>query len=140
VKLRNSEILEQVSVDECLPQPANPREFIATKGSVELVGSLDKEIDAVCRRDRPLILGLDKDVFVYLGGKVLPVIKLPLSAMCSAVLARTRGRRSRTRNDGTGGIPEEKTRGKEVQIKSAICPLARKHPSLHTAKNLSGDS
>lgn len=71
---------------------------------------------------------------------MLPVIKLSLSAMCSAVLARTRGWRSRTQNDGTGGIPEEKTRGKEVQIKGAMCPLARKHPSLHTAKNRSGDS
>ena len=94
LELRNSEVFEQVSSNKCCPQFADSREFIATKGSFEFGGSLDEEIDAIGRWDRPVTLGLDRDELAYLGSEVLRVIRPLLGGMCNAVLARTRGRRS----------------------------------------------
>lgn len=130
LELRNSEVLEQVLADERRPQLVNSRKLTTTKGSIELSGSLDKDIDVVSRWDRPFALGLYRNELVYLGSRVRWVIRLVLSDMRSMVLARTRRERSQIWNDGTGGVPMKETRCEEVQIQDTTCPLSHKHSLL----------
>jgi len=107
MELRNSEVLEQVSGNKHCPQLANPREFTAPKNSVELGGSLDEEVDAVGRWDWPFALGIDRVGSGYSRSKILRVIRLVSSGVCSRVPAKVRRGRSRIRNVGGRGIPME---------------------------------
>lgn len=131
MELRNPEVLEQISAYERLPQLANPRKAIATKDSVEFGDSFDEEIDAVGGRGRPFTLGLYRGELGYWGRKMPGIIGMFFNGICSTILTKVGRRKSRIRNDGTGGIPAEKTWREEVQIQSSTCPLSRKHPLLH---------
>jgi len=131
-ELRDSEVLEQVSVNERFPQLANPGKFIATEDSVELGGGLDEEIDSIGRWDWPFTLGIGRDGSAYSRSEVLRVIRLISNGICSTVPAKMRRGRSRTRNVGGGGIPKEEARREEVQVQSTTCALSRKHSLLYT--------
>jgi len=134
MKLRNSEVLEQVLANERFPQLASSVKVITTEGGVKLGDGLDEEIDAVGWWDRSFALGLDGDELPYLRSKVLWTIRRFSGGTGSAVLARAGRGRSWIRNGGTGGIPVKNTWCEEVQVQSATCPLSREHSLLHGTK------
>ena len=112
--VRDSEVFDQVLVNEYRPQLTNPGKLSTTKGSIEPGGSFSEEIDPIGWGHRHFTPGAGGDESTHSRRRVLKVIRRRLGGMGSAVLSR----RSHIRDWGTGHIPFEKTWCEEVQVQN----------------------